>query len=72
MKTFTLAELQNLEFKDIDMGVCFGTPQAQEAFLDFCLRHPELKDMLVLFVRDAFLTGLRAMCNATRKELHVQ
>jgi len=72
MKTFTLDELQNLEFKDINMEVCFGTPEFQAAFLDFCRRKPELKDTLVLFVRDAFLTGLRAMCNATRKELHAK
>jgi len=72
MKTFTLAELENLQLKDIDMETCFGTPIAQQTFLDFCRQKPELKDLLVLFVRDAFLTGLRAMCNATRKELHAE
>jgi len=72
MKNFTLTELEKLEFKDIDMEVCLGTPKAQAAFLSLCYLKPELKDMLVLFVRDAFLTGLRVMCDATKKELHVQ
>jgi len=72
MKTLTLDELENLELKDMDIETCFGTPQAQAAFLSLCYLKPELKDMLVLFVRDAFLTGLRAAVNATRKELHAK
>jgi len=72
MKTFTLAELEKLELKDIDIEACFGAHIIQEGFLGLCREKPELKDMLVLFVRDAFLTGLRALCDATRKEFHAE
>lgn len=72
MKTFTMDELKKLELKDIDMEACFRTPVVQEAFLNLCRQNPELKDGLVMLVRDAFLTGLLAMCNAAGERLRAK
>jgi len=72
MKTFTMDELKNLEFKGVDIEACFGTPEAQEAFYNLCRQNPELKDELVRLVRSAFITGLIVMCNAGVEKLNVK
>ncbi len=69
MKTFTLAELEKLELKDIDVEACFE-PLAQAAFLAFCYQYPEARNLLKSFCRSVFINGVRTAINATREELH--
>ncbi len=70
MKTFTLAELEKLELKDIDIETCFTDPETQKAFIEFCSIYPNARDLLAEFCRMAFIEGMRAMNNALREKLH--
>ncbi len=71
MKTFTLAELEKLELKDIDIEACFGSI-AQVHFVNLCRQNPDLKDELVNLIRSAFIHGMQALVDATRRDLHAQ